>query len=159
MEYPILIEGQAVGTLTETAEGLYTVFRADCTLRAGLIRLWLHGGGRSAPLGLLAPCGGRLTLTRRLSRLERQALPAPIEEVSDRPAPRAAPARSPARTPPSHAPERPAPPAAAEAWTPLPDGSLIADGRIALPACLSPSSPLAGRVQRIGGREYLVFRL
>ena len=158
MEYPILIEGQAVGTLTETAEGLYTVFRADCALRAGLIRLWLHGGGRSAPLGLLAPCGGCLALTRRLSRRERQALPVPIEEVSDRPAPSAGPARSPARMPPP-APERPAPPADAEAWTPLPDGSLIADGRIALPACLSPSSPLAGRVQRIGGREYLVFRL
>ena len=54
MEYPIYIEGRRSGTLTETAEGLYTVFQADCPRRNGLIRLWLHGGGQSACLGLLA---------------------------------------------------------------------------------------------------------
>ena len=57
LEYPIYIEGRESGTLSETTEGLYTVFRADCPKRNGMIRLWLHGGGQSACLGLLAPRG------------------------------------------------------------------------------------------------------
>lgn len=156
MEYPIYIEGRACGTLTESVEGLYTVFRADCPKRNGLIRLWLHGGGQSACLGLLAPRGERLVLTRRLSRQARGAYPRVIERVSDEA--RAAsgerrPTVSPA-PPPSSLPE------AADGWQPLPDGSLLAaDGRRALPASLPPGSPLAPHILCIGGRDYLVFRL
>ena len=143
MEYPILIEGSRSGTLTETVEGLYTVFRADCPLRRGLIRLWLHGGGRCACLGLLSPCGERLVLMRRLSRLARAAFPEEITLVSDRPA----------------AAEIPATPEPGD-WRPLPDGTLIApDGRRAIPAALSDTSPLSSHLRQIGGRSYLVFRL
>lgn len=149
MDYPIYIEGRESGVLTEQTEGLYTVFRADCQMRNGLIRLWLHGAGQSACLGLLAPRGGRLILTRRLSRRARAAFPGVIERVSDRPG------EAPAREAPP-----PSPSAAPPGWRALPDGSLIAaDGRRALPAALPPSSPLAPFLLRIDGRDYLVFRL
>lgn len=156
MEYPIYIEGRRSGTLTETAEGLYTVFQADCPRRNGLIRLWLHGGGQSACLGLLAPRGERLVLTRRLSRRARAAFPRLIERVSDEPRSGAAPRVAP--LPPEPAPT--APEKAAEGWRALGDGTLIAaDGRRAIPAALPSDSPLAPHLLRIGGRDYLVFRL
>ena len=158
MEYPIYIEGRQSGTLTESTEGLYTVFRADCPKRGGLIRLWLHGGGQSACLGLLAPRGDRLVLTRRLSRQARAAFPGTIERVSDQPW--AAQSGSPASAPPPPEPSPTRDELELEGWRALPDGSLIAaDGRRALPASLPPSSPLAPHLLRIGGRDYLVFRL
>lgn len=148
-----MIDGQKLGRLTESREGLYTVFRADCPRREGLIRLWLHGGGQSACLGVLAPRGDRLTLTRRLSRLERAAFPTRIAYASDRPETAAKPRQAPLP------PREPSPPPES-GWQALPDGSLLSDdGCIALPAALPPSSPLAGRVLQIRGREYLVFRL
>ena len=143
MEYPVVIGAEPSGTLTERVEGLYTVFHADCPLRRGLIRLWLHGGGQSVCLGLLSPCGDRLVLTRRLSRLARAAFPAEITLVSDRP----------------EAAELPSPPESGD-WRPLPDGSLVApDGRRAIPAALPGTSPLSAHLRQIGGRSYLVFRL
>ena len=158
MEYPIYIEGRESGTLSETTEGLYTVFRADCPKRNGMIRLWLHGGGQSACLGLLAPRGERLVLTRRLSRQARAAFPRTIERVSDQPRAAAAPRTAPAPPPPtpSPAPQEPD----SEGWRALGDGTLLAsDGRRAIPAALPPDSPLAPHLRRIGGRVYLVFRL
>ncbi len=162
MDYPIYIEGRQCGTLTESKEGLYTVFHADCPRRNGLIRLWLHGGGQSACLGLLAPRGDRLVLTRRLSRQARTAFPRPIERVSDQPGtPQAeirTPAAAPAPPPPGPSPEQSTP--EADGWRALPDGTLIAaDGRRALPAALPPGSALASHLLRIGDRDYLVFRL
>lgn len=157
MEYPIYIEGRPSGTLTESSEGLYTVFRADCPKRNGLIRLWLHGGGQSACLGLLAPRGDRLVLTRRLSRQARAVYPRPIERVSDEPR-STQDARSRPLVPSPAAPQPE--PAGSEGWRALPDGSLIApDGRRAIPASLPPGSPLEAHLRRIGDRDYLVFRL
>ena len=155
MEYPIYIEGRRSGTLTESMEGLYTVFRADCPRRNGMIRLWLHGGGQSACLGLLTPRGERLVLTRRLSRRARAAFPRTIELVSDQP--RSARVQQPSLPPPESA--RGQEPESAQ-WRPLPDGTLLAaDGRRAIPAALPPDSPLAPHLLRIDGRDYLVFRL
>ncbi|MBQ6465771.1 MAG: hypothetical protein IJJ43_05850 [Oscillospiraceae bacterium] len=67
MTLPIYFGGERAGELTETREGLYRVLRADCAMREGLCRLWLHGEGRSVYFGLLAPEGGRLRLERRFS--------------------------------------------------------------------------------------------
>ena len=159
MDYPIVIEGRERGRLTESRDGLYTVFRAECPRREGLIRLWLHGGGQSACLGVLAPEGEGLVLTRRLSRLARAAFPAVIEVASDRPQ-EAGPA-----VPPPPPPQEPVsasgePNGGEGGWRALPDGSLLhGDGRLALPAALPPRSPLAGRLTRIRGQDYLVFRL
>lgn len=157
MEYPIYIEGRESGTLSETTEGLYTVFRADCPKRNGMIRLWLHGGGQSTCLGLLAPRGERLVLTRRLSRQARAAFPRAIERVSDQPRAAAAQRMTPAPPPePLSAPAE----TAMDDWRALGDGTLLAsDGRRAIPAALPPDSPLAPHLMRIGGRVYLVFRL
>ena len=153
MDYPIYIEGRRSGTLSESAEGLYTVFRAECPRRNGMIRLWLHGGGQSACLGLLAPCGEHLVLTRRLSRRARAAFPGTIELVSDLP-------RFSGRAAPAPPPEPPRQEAESAGWRALGDGTLLAaDGRRAIPAALPPGSPLAPHLTRIGGRDYLVFRL
>ena len=77
MDYPILIGGE----------------------RAGTLRLYVHGGGESAYLGLMTPGGGGLALRRRLSALERRALPAAIAFASDAPEASAAPESSDAPTP------------------------------------------------------------
>lgn len=154
MDYPVYIDGRRSGTLSESMEGLYTVFRADCPGCGGMIRLWLHGGGKSACLGLLVPDGDRLVLRRRLSRRERTAFPRTIELVSDQPRL----TRAPAPPPPPPGPSRPT--AESGGWQALGDGTLLAaDGRRAIPAALPPESPLAAHLMRIGGRDYLVFRL
>ena len=149
MTIPVWIQGAVRGSLSVSADGLYTLLRADCEPRKELIRLWAHSGGRSACIGVLAPCGGRLALTRRLSARERAAFPWPIERVDDRAdAPEPVPEAAPVVRPPE-----------AGGWRSLPDGSLLSpDGAQAIPASLPPSSPLFRFVQQIQGRDYLVFR-
>ena len=59
MDYPILIGGERAGTLRESQSGLYTLFEAGLPEDpGGLVRLYVHGDGRSAYLGLLTPDGG-----------------------------------------------------------------------------------------------------
>ena len=100
MDYPILIGGERAGTLRESKSGLYTLFEASLPEDpGGLVRLYVHGGGSSAYLGLLTPGGGGLALRRRLSALERRALPAAIAFASDAPEASAAPESSDAPTP------------------------------------------------------------
>ncbi len=151
MVWPVFLGGAEAGTLTETREGLYRVFRADCAMTEGLHRLYLHGAHGSAALGLLRPEAGRLRLCRRFTRLEEAALPRPILSVSDREAPEAV----------SPAPENGG--EAAPVWRALADGSLLGmqgeERFLALPAALSPGAAAAGRLRRIGGKDYLVFRL
>ena len=146
MSYPVYINGKAAGALDEAREGLYRVFSADCEMRAGLHRLWLHGEGRSVYLGLLAPEGGRLRLRRRFSRAS--GLPETIDCASDSAAQRR---------------KRAEPPAENDLlWYAHSGGALTARrGRVrylALPAALSPASPAAAHLRRIGGKDYLVFR-
>ena len=146
MDIPVYIAGKRCGTLTERSEGLYTVLRAVCETREGLIRLWARGGGRSGYLGLLAPCGEGLALERRLSRRARAAFPAVIERADD------------GETP--DAPASDAEQACGETWWRLPDGSLRGEnGLLALPAALPDASPLSAWLRRIDGEDYLVFRL
>ena len=153
MPWPVYINGKEAGELTEAREGLYRVFRADCAMREGLHRLWLKGEDGSAYLGLLTPRDGRLRLTVRFSRAAAAALPGRILCAADREKSQEA-----ASPPPEAAPQ----PQEAPHWRPLPDGALTAfDGRfhyLALPAALPSSSPAAGRLRRIGGKDYLVFR-
>ena len=84
MPIPVYINQTEAGTLTVTRDGLYTVFEAEAPGCGGLVRLWVHGGGRSACLGVMQPWSGGLWLRRRLSRRELEAFPDPIELVSDR---------------------------------------------------------------------------
>lgn len=67
-EYPVHLSTQRVGTLRMENDGLYRVFHAECTLDTEHIyRLTLCGSDGEMPLGVLAPCGGVLSLTRRIS--------------------------------------------------------------------------------------------
>lgn len=79
MEYPIMIDGAAAGTLNVTTAGLFTVFEANVPGREGLLRLSVYGGGDEGYLGVMQPWSGGLYLRRRLSRRECAALPQKIE--------------------------------------------------------------------------------
>ena len=78
MDVPILDNGERLGTLRISRDGLYTRFEAAIPARAGLHRLWLCGEQGAACLGLLTPEGETLVLRRRLSRAECRRLPAPL---------------------------------------------------------------------------------
>ena len=84
MSILLTIHQQSAGTVTISQEGLYTVLEARAPEAEGFVRLWAHGGGKSAYLGLMQPTESGLVLRRRLSRRELAAFPQPIETVSDR---------------------------------------------------------------------------
>ena len=84
MSIPIYINRKEAGTLTITRDGLYTVIEAEVSGGKGLVRLWAHGDGESAYLGVMEPRDGGLYLRRRLSRRELAAFPDPIAFASDR---------------------------------------------------------------------------
>ena len=86
--YPIIIDGETVGTLTEDRQGARTVFDAECRMQPGVVRLSVYGGGKEGYLGVLAPEGGKLRLHKALSRSQLREFPAKIEtaEPSGRPA-------------------------------------------------------------------------
>lgn len=74
MEYPLIIDGETEGKLTAREEGLYIAFSAHIKTRAELTRLWLHGAGSEAYLGIMSPAGEELCLERRISKRELGAL-------------------------------------------------------------------------------------
>lgn len=80
----VYINRKPAGTLTVRQDGLYTILEAKATAADGIVRLWAHGNGKSAYLGVMEPKDGGLQLRRRLSRRELAAFPDPIEVVSDR---------------------------------------------------------------------------
>ncbi len=85
MELPLQIDGAEAGTVRVTKSGLYTVLEAELPGRAAeLVKLWAHGEGRSAYLGVMQPKDGGLWLSRKLTRRELAAFPEPIEYVSNR---------------------------------------------------------------------------
>ena len=135
MDYPILIEGERAGTLRAWQDGLYTAFEARLASRRELTRLYLIGGGESRCLGLMEPRPEGLVLRRRLSRAQ---LPPCIEFASDRPA-----------DPPPEG-----------TWQEKGGGVLLDEsaGLLAIPARLHPGEKRLRRL-RIGGKEYVVFRI
>lgn len=167
MEYPIIIGGEERGNLRVSQEGLYTVFEAELPgVYEGMHRIWLHGGGRSAYLGLLQPWSGGMYLRKKYSKSAMHSIPQIVERVSDK-------EREMAENPPR--PEEKAPePGPSCPWpAPLPedgggllwyrrsDGSLVShdglSGLVALPANMRKA--VAGAALRvIDGREYIVFR-
>lgn len=79
MEHPIIIDGNAAGSLTVTEDGLFTVFEATLPGYEELLRLSVYGGGREGYLGVMQPWSGGLYLRRRLSRSELRRMPEVIE--------------------------------------------------------------------------------
>ena len=84
MDYPLIIDGIDAGTLSVCEEGLYTCFEAHAGEYAGLVRLWVCGGGKCAYLGVMQPWSGGLYLRRRLSRRELKDFPTQIEYAANR---------------------------------------------------------------------------
>ena len=160
MELPIYIGGREAGRLLVAQEGLYTRLTADCGPGEGLVRLWLHGGGRCVYLGLLVPEDGRLRLSKRLSRA---ALPPELAYAADseqglhEPEPEK-PAAGP--EPSVEAPAAPgtaaAPEISAEAAPPV---TLPKAGDAAQRQLLLPCRPGVPGAVKIGGRWVLVISL
>ena len=82
MTTQVYINRKPAGTLTILRDGLYTVIEASADTQ-GLVRLWIHGSGKSVYLGIMEPKDNGLYLRRRLSRRELAAFPDPIEFASD----------------------------------------------------------------------------
>jgi hypothetical protein len=66
--YPIILGGETSGEITVAREGLFWRFSAQCEPRGELVRLSLYGDGREGYLGVMAPFGETLRLTKKLSR-------------------------------------------------------------------------------------------
>ena len=78
-EYPIMTEGERVGTLKVEREGLMTVFDASAADNGELFRISVYGGGGEGYLGMMWPENGVLRLVKRLSRAAMAEFPAEIE--------------------------------------------------------------------------------
>ena len=169
MEIPLYIDGRQAGSFCMAQSGLYTLLEANadgCAQR--LVRLWAHGEGGSAYLGVMQPWRGGLWLRRKLSRRELEHFPAPIAFVSDREreeseksAEEETESLHNTETDYSACPWPAQPPEEGLLWYSRDDGSLTAfDGissLLALPAELR--APDARAVERvIEGKKYLVFR-
>ena len=165
--WPLILDGVECGTVTASRSGAYTVFTARALYSGPLKRISLYGGGNEGPLGVLAPDGDGVSLTRRMTRSELAAFPAQPEYAAE----------SGSRPPAGPAPEDDAPAAEAQAegepeqappepdgvlWYSSPDGTLSRfDGQRLLVALPSEGVRVPGWangvVQRINGREYVVF--
>ena len=164
MDYPLIIDGLEKGRLRITQEGLYTVYEAELNnVQEGMFRLWLHGGGDCAYLGLMQPWSGGMYLRRKLSRREQESFPKNIEFASNQ---ENLCLHNKGEAPKEEAPSCPYPAPIAEdgdelQWFTRPDGSLVCfDGissLVALPVKLRRAAPGAV-LRRIAGREYMIFR-
>ncbi len=159
MEYPLIIGGSEQGRVRAERDGLYTVFEAELhNVQEGIYRIWLHGGGKSAYLGLMQPWSGGMYLRKKLSRHDMRLFPEPIDYASDM-------SRQAEPEPAAPGPSCPWPPPEPEEegllWLRRTDGSLVShdglSGLIALPASLRGPSPGAV-LKKIEGREYIIFR-
>ena len=84
-EVPLYIHERKAGCLRIAQDGLYTRFEAELPgCAAELVRLWAHGEGRDAYLGVMQPKDGGLWFSRKLSRRELAAFPESIKFVSNR---------------------------------------------------------------------------
>jgi len=168
MDYPLIIDDVEKGRLRVGQEGLYTVYEAELdNVQEGMFRIWLHGGGDCAYLGIMQPWSGGMYLRKKLSRREQQGFPSNIEFASNKEK-----VSLHNKEKPDDKPEEPAAPScpypapiADEGdelqWFTRPDGSLVSfDGissLVALPVKLRKAAP--GTVLRqIAGREYMIFR-
>ena len=166
--WPVIIDGVECGSVTASRQGAYTVFSAEATYSGGLVRLSLYGSGSEGYLGVLAPDSeGRQKLTRRFTRAQLTGFPDAPEYAAragssppEKPRPDEepiAPESDPAAEPDT------APPGGGDVlWYSSPDGTLSRhDGRlllVPLPAENVRVPKWAGHVvQRINGREYVVF--
>ena len=171
MEYPLFIDGVERGKLRMQAEGLYTVFEAElAAVQEGIYRLWLHGEGECAYLGIMQPWSGGMYLRRKFSRSELKNFPQKPKYASNE---NDASLHNNAgegqecmkeniQTDANlHNNNNGAVEEAELLWFRRPDGSLVSfDGvgsLVALPVALR-SSAEGAVLKRIEGRDYMIFR-
>jgi len=156
MDYPLIIDGTERGRVRMEQEGLYTLFEAELEgVHEGMYRLWVHGGGRSAYLGLMQPWSGGMYLRKKLSRAAMCSFPQIVESFSNVEREKDEKTVTPLQKPEKTAGEE------GLLWRQQPDGSLVShDGKswlLALPAKLRRVNP-AICIKVIGGRDYMIFR-
>jgi hypothetical protein len=160
--YPIIIDGNTVGSVVVSQKGLYTVFEASCPDTGELLRLWVFGSDGEGYLGVMAPRDGSLHLVRRFSREALKDFPKNITHAG-----------------PKKEDREPSPPQPVESenrqdtgadgeqdtiWRRASNGTLISDsnGRklLAVPA-VTPGIPTSPTRERriIEGTEYLIFEI
>ncbi len=66
--WPLILDGVECGSVTAERRGAYTVFTARALYTGGVKRISLYGGGAEGYLGVLAPDGDGVSLTRKLTR-------------------------------------------------------------------------------------------
>lgn len=141
---PIIIDGVTRGQLELRREGAYMVCRGRAEWSGNMVRLWLHGNGRSEYLGVLQHDG---TVRKRFTLSEFSRLPNPIACCTDS-----------AGEEPRQADEE----TGDVLWVRQPDGTLVCrEGNrqlIALPAD-EVRLPRGCRflLRRIEGRDYVIF--
>ena len=166
MKYPLIINGSVSGSFSVEQDGLYTVLEAESPgSRAELVRLWVHGGGKCAYLGVMQPWSGGLYLRRRLSRTEAASLPAEPEYASDtggEPKTETG-EQTKENTQKAAPPESPETGESADGllWLQKSDGTLTAhdgiSGLVAIPAELRREAE-GTVIKNLNGRSYMIFR-
>ena len=78
-QYPLIMDGAEIGSVSVHSDGGWTYFDAQCAEVQGIVRVSVYGGGREGYLGILAPENGRFALHRRLSRAALRDFPVQIE--------------------------------------------------------------------------------
>jgi len=76
--YPIILDGETVGELTVTRQGLFWSFEAECEPRREIVRLSVYGDGSEGYLGTMEPIGDMLKLTKKFSRAALREFPEKI---------------------------------------------------------------------------------
>lgn len=97
--YPIIIDGQEIGSVSVTREGLFWVFVAQSEMLEDILRLSVFGEGSEGYLGVMTPEGGNLRLKKKLSRSGVSGFPTTIEYAGRSGEPNAVPSDSAADEP------------------------------------------------------------
>lgn len=82
--YPIILDGETVGELTVTREGLFWSFEAKCEKRNEIVRLSVYGDGKEGYLGIMEPFGDMMKLNRKLSRSALREFPEKISHAGQK---------------------------------------------------------------------------
>lgn len=82
MDYPIIKNGEEIGTLSVTKEGLLTIFEGYAKDEGEFLRLSVYGDGIEGKLGLMQPVDGVLKLKKSLSAAAMRSFPRKITMVA-----------------------------------------------------------------------------
>lgn len=139
MKYPVYIDGKHCGELNVYADGLMTVFQAQCRVCPKKpVRLYVFGGNEPVLLGTLQPHGSGSRLIRRFSRAELKRMPKRISFAADRQL-----GENTGET----------------LWKAAGRGCLVSDdGFLAIPADARRLRRVSDKLRSINGKMYIIFK-